>query len=178
MGIEQYRIKNEPYYEATTTLRTFLNAYAGALTTAVKYIGGQYQWRDHVGDPDARPPFEPVPPERQREALEFLVDKAFAEDAFAVPQDVLQQLGAYRWFHWGSVTTVNDRIDYPLHETIVNVQKTLLHRVTDPFVFARILDAEHKFGEEGVLGIPELMSSLSEAIWAEAWSTTTFTDSP
>ncbi|MFC2085587.1 zinc-dependent metalloprotease [Bacteroidota bacterium] len=161
---------DEPYLEATDVIRSLLNTYSGALVTGVKYIGGQYQYRDHVGDPDARMPFEPVPVKKQVEALDFIIEYGFAEGAFYVDPLVLQQLGAYRWSDWGSELTVNERIDYPLHETVLNIQSMLLNRVTHPFVFARILDAEHKYGQAAVLGIPELMSRLSEAIWAEAWS--------
>jgi hypothetical protein len=87
-----------------------------------------------------------------------------------VPREVFAQLGANRWSHWGENNTFNGRIDYPMHEFVLGAQRTLLNRVTDPFVFARIRDAETKFGSAQVVSIPELMSRLTGAVWSEVTS--------
>ncbi len=55
-----------PYYEATDLFNTYLFQYARALAPAVKYIGGQHQYRDHVGDPQGRMPFVPVSKESSK----------------------------------------------------------------------------------------------------------------
>jgi hypothetical protein len=155
------------YAGATAVFSSLLFQYARALGTGVKYIGGQYLYRDHVGDPDGRRPFVNVPRERQVEALEFLVEFGFSEDAFTLPPEVLQQFGANRWSHWGSDLTIEGRIDYPYHTEVLDLQRTLLEQITAPMVFARIRDAEMKFGTSEVLTIPELLESLSGAIWSE-----------
>jgi hypothetical protein len=74
-----------------------LGQYAVSLGLAVKFVGGQYQHRDHRGQPSARPPLVPVPAAKQREALDFLAQKAFARDAFNVPSGLLNRLGQDRW---------------------------------------------------------------------------------
>lgn len=158
------------YLDVTDAFQLLLGQYARAVATAVKYIGGQYQYRDHVGDPNERGPFVPVSREKQREALAFLTTHALSEDAFAIPQEVLQQFGADRWSHWGNRNTFQGRIDYPLHETVANLQRALLNQVTHPLVFSRIRDAEMKYGAANVLTIPELMQRLTEAVWSEVWS--------
>ena len=157
------------YADMTDALNTLLGQYVQALATGVKYIGGQYQYRDHVGDPNGRPPFVPVPKAKQREALEFLETSAFGENAFDVPRDVLARLGANRWTHWGEDNTYNGRIDYPLHELVLGAQRSLLAQVMNPFVFARIRDAESKFGAEKVLTIPEFVRGLTGSIWSEVY---------
>ena len=98
------------YAGATAVFSSLLFQYARALGTGVKYIGGQFLYRDHVGDPDGRGPWENVPRERQVEALEFLVEFGFSEDAFVLPPEVLQKFGANRWSHWGSNLTIGGRI--------------------------------------------------------------------
>jgi hypothetical protein len=155
------------YAGATAVFSSLLFQYARALGTGVKYIGGQYLYRDHVGDPDGRRPFVNVPRERQVEALRFLVEFGFSEDAFTLPPEVLQQFGANRWSHWGSDLTIEGRIDYPYHTEVLDLQRTLLAQITEPMVFARIRDAEMKFGTSEVLTIPELLESLTDAIWSE-----------
>ncbi|HET7584065.1 MAG TPA: zinc-dependent metalloprotease [Gemmatimonadaceae bacterium] len=161
---------NARYAELTDALQSLMNQYALAVITGVKYIGGQYQHRDHVGDPGARPPFVPVPRAKQEEALAFLREYAFSEGAFQVPQAVLAQLGANRWAHWGEDNTFNGRIDYPVHEQILGVQRAILSQVMQPFVFARIRDAETKFGRDSVLTIPDLLDGLTASIFSEVLS--------
>lgn len=158
---------NAPYYEATDLFQSYLYQYARVLTPAVKYIGGQHQYRDHVGDPDGRMPFEPVDYEEQKEALDMIVNYAFAADAMTLPQDMFQKMGADRWSHWGNSTTYGGRVDYPLHGTMLGIQSSLLEELLDPVRLSRIRDTEVKFGTENTVTIPELMSALTESIWSE-----------
>lgn len=161
---------NGRYAELTDAFGSLLGQYGRALTTGVKYIGGQYAYRDHMADPQGRPPFVAVPRARQREALAFITEYGFGPGAFAVPQDVLAKLGANRWSHWGEQTTVNGRIDFPFHEQVLGMQTALLNAITSPMTFARIRDAERKFGSASTLPIPELMDELTRAVWAEAYT--------
>jgi hypothetical protein len=77
---------NRRYADLTDAFNALLVQYSRALAVAPKYIGGQYQYRDRVGDPQGRPPFSPVPRSKQREALDFLNEYAFGEHAFRVPE--------------------------------------------------------------------------------------------
>lgn len=161
---------NVPYYEATDLFNTYFFQYTRALAPAVKYIGGQYQYRDHVGDPDGRMPFVAIEKEEQEEALNMIIDYAFVEDAFALPQEVYQQFGANRWSHWGNSMTYRGRIDYPLHEYLIGIQSSLLSQLLDGTRLSRIRDTEVKFGAENTITIPELMGTITNAIWSEVWS--------
>lgn len=161
---------NMPYYEATDLFNTYFFQYTRALAPAVKYIGGQYQYRDHVGDPDGRMPFVAIEKEEQEEALSMIVDYAFDEDAFELPQEVYQKFGANRWDHWGNSTTYGGRIDYPLHEYLIGIQSSLLSQLLDETRLARIRDTEVKFGAENTVTIPELMGTLTNSIWSEIWT--------
>ncbi|HEY2825388.1 MAG TPA: zinc-dependent metalloprotease, partial [Gemmatimonadales bacterium] len=163
---------NSPAADLTGALGNMLNQYAQAVGYAVKYVGGQYVYRDHKGDPNGRPPFVNVPRAKQKEALDFLTGAAFSDTSFSIPAGVLTQLGTNRWAHWGSNTTFNGRTDYPLHEQILGVQTGLLARLTSPFLFARIRDAETKFGAANVLTIPELVQQLTQATWSEVLGAT------
>ncbi|UCG76931.1 MAG: zinc-dependent metalloprotease [Gemmatimonadota bacterium] len=168
---EHVLVDNEPYLSLTNAYTALLGAMMSqAVAPAIKYVAGQYTHRDHVGDPDERPPFVSVPVQRQREAFRFVVNAVFAEDAFALPQDVAAKFGANRWsplLHWGNEVTFDGRIDFPFHEQMLAVQTAVLDQLTHPFRFSKIHDAELRFGEDEVLTIPELMTALSDAIWSE-----------
>uniref|UniRef100_UPI0035671292 zinc-dependent metalloprotease n=1 Tax=Fodinibius sp. TaxID=1872440 RepID=UPI0035671292 len=113
---------NEAYYEATDLFQSYLYQYARTLTPAVKYIGGQHQYRDHVGDPGGRKPFVPVSRKKQQEALDMIITSAFNPDAVVLPREIYQQMGANRWSHWGHENTYGGRVDYPLHRTLSGIQ--------------------------------------------------------
>lgn len=158
---------NARYHELTVALQRLMNEYARAVAPAVKYLGGQYINRDRVGDPGGRPPFENVPVEKQREALAFLVDRAFAPDALRIPPEVLAQLGSNRWLHWGTDNTFDGRLDFPYHEQVLGFQRAVLGQLLHPFRLSRIRDGETKYGARAVVTIPELMDELTKAIWSE-----------
>jgi hypothetical protein len=160
---------NSRYADLTDAFRTLMNNYSQALAPAVKYVGGQYVYRTRVGDAYDRGPFVSVPRATQREALLHITESAFSARAFSVPAEVLQQFGPNRWNHWGQTTTFAGRIDYPLHEEVLGVQRTLLSQLTHAMRLSRIRDAELKFGAENVVTIPELFSEITRGIWSEVY---------
>jgi hypothetical protein len=158
---------NVPYYRVTELFQNTMGQYFIGLSTGIKYIGGQYQYRDHVGDPQARGPFVAVEKAKQEEALNFIIEYGFSEKAMAFPQDVYQKFGADRWSHWGNNNTYGGRIDYPIHQTVLSMQSSFLNQLINPYRLSRIRDSEMKFGAENVVGIPQLMDELKNAIWSE-----------
>jgi hypothetical protein len=162
---------NVRYYDLTVALQALLGMYGQALVPAVKYVGGQYLNRDHVGDPNGRQPFTNVPRAQQREALALLVDRVFAERALAVPRTVLQQLGSNRWLQdWNAKLNWDGRLDFPFHEQAVALQGAVLSQLLHPARLSRIRDAETKYGANEVVSIPELLGALTHAIWSEVWT--------
>lgn len=159
---------NERYARLTNAFQSLLNQYVQSVAVSAKYIGGQYQYRDHVGDPGARAPFVNIPKAKQQEALAFLTEYGFGEKAFDYPPELLQKLGANRWAHWGQDITYQGRIDYPLAEQVANAQRAMMGQVLHPMLFARMRDAELRFGASQVLTIPEYLGAMTSAVWSEA----------
>jgi hypothetical protein len=91
-----------------------------ALVPVTKMIGGSEFFRHHRGDPDGRPPFVPIPAEREREALALIMREAFAPGAFEVDPEVLNKLAPNRYADWAN--NAGAPIDYPIHGTIAFVQ--------------------------------------------------------
>ena len=164
--IPEYVLQDDsPFVEVTNAYNQLITEYARALAPAVKYIGGQYMNRDHVGD--GRDPFVNVPKAKQLEALDLLVDRIFAEGALALDPAVLQSFGTDGYEHWGSNRTTDGRFDYPFHARTLELQSSVLNQILNASRLARIRDAETKFGAGQVATIPELLGSLTTAIWSE-----------
>ena len=161
---------NERYARLTNGFQSLLNEYVRAVAIGAKYVGGQYRYHDHVGDPNARAPYVNVPKAKQQEALAFLTEYGFGEKAFDFPPELLQKLGANHWLHWGQDVQFQGRLDYPLAEQVGNAQRAMMAQVLHPMLFARMRDAELKFGSKDVLTIPEYLGALTNAVWSETAS--------
>jgi hypothetical protein len=139
-----------------------------AILVTTKYLGGAMTARDHRGDPSARPAFVTVPAAVQRQALAFVTEAGFGEQAYRFSPELLSHLGPDRWRHWGSMPGTDGRIDFPLHDWAMAQQSALLGQFLDPVVLSRIRDAELRSREgEPTVTIPELFATLTAAIWAE-----------
>jgi hypothetical protein len=142
--------------------------YYIAVPNVTKYIGGMYHHRDHVGDPDGRLPFEPVPAEKQREALAFLTEHVFGPDAFDFPPSLLNKLAPERFRDFSNSVWEMQRLDYPIHAVIATIQQHPLNRLYDGMLMGRILDIELRGGEGGeVFTLPEMFAGVREAVWSE-----------
>jgi hypothetical protein len=158
---------NGEYPVLRRAVNTLMGQYAISLGMAVKYFGGQYNNRVHKGQPNAVDPLQPVSSAKQREALAFLADRAFAADAFAMSPALLNRLAPNRWSHWGiqSNFAPGARLDYNLNDFALAIQNNVLNGVTSPMLLARLREAENRTTNPYTLA--EHMSGLTEAIWGE-----------
>jgi hypothetical protein len=133
-----------------------------------KYIGGIYHYRDHIGDPDGRLPFEPVSAAKQRETLEVISTEFFSSDAFKFSAELLNKLTFDRFPDFQGSSWRRERLDYPLHDTVISIQKMLLDHLYHPMLLSRMLDIEARYnGSEDRFTIAEMFQKLREAIWSE-----------
>jgi len=143
--------------------------YGIALGLGVKWVGGQYNSRSHKGQPGAISALTPVPAAKQREALDFIAQRGFAANAFAVDAGLLNKLGPDRWSHWGvgeqfGIYT-GPRLDYNFNDKAFAIQTSLLDALTAPMLLARVREAESHVAEPYRLS--EHFDRLTKAIWGE-----------
>ena len=53
------------------------------------WIGGTFVNRDKKGDPNGRKPIVVVPVQQQREALDFVIENTFFDEAFGLTPELL-----------------------------------------------------------------------------------------
>ena len=135
-----------------------------SLLPTTKTVGGIYFNRDHKGDPSGRMPFTPVSAATQREAVQLIVNEAFAEDAFKFDAELLNKLAPNRWSHWGMGSRTP--VDYPVHGVVANYQGILLARLLNPIRTQRMIDNELRAPRDAYTAA-ELFNELTEAIWSE-----------
>jgi hypothetical protein len=147
-----------------------LGEYYRGLLTASKFIGGLYHYRDHVGDKNGRSPFAPVPAEKQKQALAFMQKYAFSEEAFKLSPELYNKLATERLPGLDGLNGMfnGQRIDYPWHDSVLNLQRAVLQRLHAPVTLARLEDNELRFKkDEERFGMADMFIGLESAIWSE-----------
>jgi hypothetical protein len=164
--IERTVQEGKGYQRVQQTFSVLLMQYAKSLDYAARFVGGQEFSRNYKGDPNARLPFAVASVAKQREALEFLKQRAFSDKAFDFSPELLNSLAPERWLHWG--VREPSRIDYPIHDRVLRVQSLALGRLYGPLTLARVLDNERKCKPgENCVTLPEVFRETTQAIWSE-----------
>jgi hypothetical protein len=157
----------ESYSHLRQAFDGLLGEYGRAAQFAARYIGGQYVSRNHKGDAGEQPPIQIVSTEKQREALDFLIQHVFSDTAFQFDPELLNKLGPGRWGHWDT-DNYDPMREYPLHDRIASTQFWAMFHVTNPFTLTRVYDAELKVpADQDALTVAELITKTTAAIWSE-----------
>ncbi len=156
---------DDSYLTLRRVLDTMLLQYTRGLSHARKYVGGQYTSRAHKGDPGAPPPFAPVPAAEQREAMDFLAERAFSPTAFDIPQSLLSKVGKEQNFDWGNNLFTYGRQDYPFVTRVYQIQVATMAGLMDPALLSRLREQETRVASP--FRLQDLFSRLSGSILSE-----------
>jgi hypothetical protein len=162
---------DEDYATLRRSVRYALIDVGNSTTGLAKQIGGLRTLRDFPGS--GRDPLQPVPAAAQREALDVLARGVFSPDAFAVSPALARRLAPD--FHERSDALYagqrNVGTDFTLDAGVGELQRSLLTRLLDDSVAARILDSVGKAARPAdAFRLSELYGRLSREIWSEAWT--------
>lgn len=172
---KRYPMAGDSYSDVSERFSTVLSNYFQQIYYTTKYIGGQSFSRIHPSEIPSgntsevrqrRLPFESVPVEEQRQALETLQKYLFAEDALSFSPELLNKLAPSRWRHWGSSPQVG-RLDFPIHDLVLFMQGSVLRDLLSGDRLSRLKDIELKTKPENALTLPELFDTLQSGIWTE-----------
>lgn len=169
-GIESRIIEDgEAYQRLRSAVTSLMFERFNSTFPVIKYVGGAYVARDHRGDPGQRPAFTPVSADRQREAVQLVVEEMFAEDAFEFDAELMNKLLPNRWLHWGeSPSTI---LQFPVLGNMVAIHASLLGSLLTPPRLARMLDQEALADRPSdAYTVAEMFSTLTGAIWTELGS--------
>ena len=136
----------EGYEELSVMYEALIKQRHRELLYVTRLVGGVEETRYQAGRGKA--PFDPVAPDRQRQAVKFLVDRAFVEPKALLDPDVLHRITPA-----GGAN--------PLHGSNVD----LLHRLIDPAVFERMPEAS-SLGKGRYTGL-ELLYDLNDGLFSE-----------
>ena len=137
-----------------------------AISMMSNWLGGAHIYRDKKGDKDGRLPIEVVSAQKQRDALDFVITNTFTDDAFGLSRDLLQRMTVDKW--WDDVASIMTDATWPVHDMIMSIQGSVLATMMFPTTLGRIYDNEFLVEQDqDAFTLPELLDSLTEAIWLE-----------
>lgn len=143
-----------------------LSFQSRALSMMANWIGGAFVYRDKKGDPNGRKPIEVVPAEDQRQALEFVINNAFNDEAYGLTPDLLKHMTLDKW--WDDFSSVMADSTWPVHDRIEGLQASVLTMIFNPTTLGRVYDNELILdGDADALTLPEVMNKISDNVWRE-----------
>lgn len=152
--------KTRRYYEMTLAMQT------RSVSMMANWLGGAFVYRDKKGDKNGRLPIEVVPAKKQRDALNFVIENTFKDEAFGLTEDLLRRMTVDKW--WDDISSVLSDATWPIHDRIMGIQAYTLAGLMYPTTLRRIYDNEFFVpADEDALTLPELLDTITEAVWSE-----------
>lgn len=143
-----------------------LNTQMQSLSMMGNWVGSAYVYRDKKGDPGDRAPIEVVPAQRQRDAMRFVIDNAFMDEAYGISPELLAHTTVDKW--WDNAGSVGADAALPIHDRIMGMQASALTMLMNPQTVQRVYDYELFVpSDQDALTLSELMRSITESIWSE-----------
>ncbi len=169
---ERIVASGEGYQRTRLAFQLLMRQHQDAAYLVSQFVGGEYVYRDHKGDPNGRDPFVPVTAAKQREALKFLQDNLLTDKPFHFAPQLLRRLAPDRWNHWGNEYLVYSGVEYPIYDRILGIQRVVLRNLLDGSTLTRIQDNALKYDkEDNPLTVAEVFKALSESIWSDIGAT-------
>lgn len=156
---EQYNKPGQSYHDLLIAYIILSSQQRQAARSISRYIGGIYLDRAFIGQPGATKPFQPVPYEKQKAAMQTLSKYVFGVDALKAPQDLYNYLQRQRrgFSHYGNPE------DPRIHSQILGIQKDILRHLLNYQTLRKISDSE-VYGN--TYDLAEYMTELNQAIFS------------
>jgi hypothetical protein len=145
-----------------------LEQWGDAATLASQYVGGQSVSRDHKADKNARDPIVPIPGDKQRGCLKFLVEAILSDQSFQFSPTLLRRLGTERWSHWGSDSLAGSSADISVLERILGIQRIALGHCLSGDTLARLENQQLQANPDSKpLRMEEVFRALTDGVWSD-----------
>ena len=160
--------EGESWAKARQGYEILLGRHFAAVGIASGWIGGANVVRDKKGDPGNRDPVTPVSIEQQRRALRFVIDNAFADEAFGLSPQLLAKMTVDKWADQGGWYELRQDATWPVHDRIMGLQASALTMLMNPTTLNRVYDNEYRVpADADAVTLPEVLFTVSDAVWSE-----------
>lgn len=143
-----------------------LSQQTQVVSMMANWVGSAYVYRDKKGDPGNRAPIQAVEAERQRDAMNFVIENTFNDEAFGLSPELLTHITVDKWWDQGNTVLADPAM--PIHDRILGMQASALTMLLNPSTLQRVHDYE-LFVEDGedVFTLAELLQAVTDGAWRE-----------
>jgi hypothetical protein len=132
------------------------------------WIGGAYVNRARKGDPNAQPPIDVVDAAQQRDALKWVIDNSFKDEAYGLTPELLSKMTVDKWMDQGGFSEGAQENTWPLHDRIAGIQAATLTMIMNPTTLRRVYDNEFLVsGEKDAITLAEVIETVHSSVWNE-----------
>lgn len=166
--LEKYVKDGQSWARARRGYQMTLGFQTRMINMMSSWVGAAYVHRDRKGDPNARPPIDVVPAAQQRDALRWIIDNAFFDEAYGLTPEIVSKMTVDKWMDPGGFAEAAQDETWPIHDRIAGVQTATLTMLMNPTTLRRLYDFEYLTpADKDALTLPEVLDTISNAIWTE-----------
>ena len=141
-----------------------VTSQARVVSMMANWLGGAHVYRHRKGDPNAKPPIEVVPADKQRQALQFVIENSFRDESYGLTPELLKHMTVDKW--WDNDTAAVDPA-WPVHDKVLGLQASALTYILNPTTLGRIYDNEFRVPSgQDALTLPEVLDTVDKAVWS------------
>jgi hypothetical protein len=158
----------EPWAIVRRRYNQTMSTHLQSLMIAHRWVGGTYSNTDYKGD--GRSAIEDVPAERQREAMQVIMDNAFVDDAFGLTPELIRHMGKEYYWDPAGVGELQADPSTTVHDTVSGIQATAMTLLMNPTTLRRVYDNEFRNAdakEREVFRLSELVETVRDQVWSE-----------
>lgn len=145
-----------------------LSQQTQAIGMMANWIGGAHVYRDKKGDPNGRAPIDVVDADTQRNAIDFVIENAFRDEAFGLTTEILNHMTVDKWYDDAGMNDIFTDPTFTIHDTVSGIQATAMTLLMNPYTLSRVYDNEAFIpAGEDALTLPEILGDVTEAVWNE-----------
>jgi hypothetical protein len=162
--IDKYVKDGESWAKVRRGYLMTLSQQTRAVSMMANWVGGAHVYRHKKGDSD-RTPIEVVDADKQRHALQFVIDHSFRSGSFGLTPKLLTYMSLDKW--WDEGNSMEDTT-WPVHDRVLGIQASALTALMNPTTLKRIYDNEFRVpSDQDALTLPEFLRTLTKATWNE-----------
>ena len=166
--LEEFVPDGESWAKARQGYELTLGMQMGSISMMANWLGGSHLNRNKKGDQvagkPAPPPVQPVSAQKQREALQFVIDNSFVDESYGLSRELLEHMAIDQWSDGFSFSFQSPV--YPIHDEIMAIQSSALSLLINNGTLAWIFDNEKLVGDDP-LTVAEVMRKVLGAAWNE-----------
>ncbi len=137
-----------------------------ATSMMANWLGGTYVYRDKKGDPNGRKPIVVVEANKQRAALDFVIENTFFDECFGLTPELLTHMTTD--YFGDFMSRLTDEPAWPVHDRIMGIQASALSQLMNPTTLRRVYDNESRVpSDEDAVTLNEILDKVTSAIWKE-----------